>query len=309
MFGELADPRPLPRPVPTPLVLRTVPEMQAHADAARQSGARLALVPTMGALHAGHLALVDDARGRADHVTVSIFVNPTQFAPGEDYDAYPRTLDADLDALAGRADAVFAPTAQAMYPLGLPPATTVAVRELGRHLCGASRPGHFEGVTTVVTKLFLACRPHVAVFGEKDAQQLAIVRRMTEPRWASASRSSGHPIEREADGLALSSRNRATLAPDERQQAVVLSRALRAAEAAAALGERDAGALVGTMRAQIATAPRAELDYAEVVDADTLRPVGTLTPRGGSGGRYLAALAVRFGGTRLIDNATLHVGD
>ena len=293
--------------MPLPVVLRTVAAMQAHADAARQSGRRLALVPTMGALHAGHLALVDDARQRADHVTVSVFVNPTQFAPGEDYDAYPRTLDADLAALADRADAVFAPTADAMYPFGLPPFATVSVRDLDRHLCGASRPGHFQGVATVVTKLFLACRPHVAVFGEKDAQQLAVVRRMTE-ELGFGIEVVGHPIEREADGLAMSSRNR-TLGPDERAQAVVLSRALRAAQAAVAMGERDAAALAGAMRAQVATAPLAEVDYAEVVDAEALQPAERLDSRGPSGGRYLAALAVRFGGTRLIDNATLQVGD
>ena len=290
-----------------PAVVRTVPEMQALADAARLSGQRLALVPTMGALHAGHLALVEAARARADHVTVSVFVNPTQFAPGEDYDAYPRTLDADLAALAdvGGVDAVFAPSAQAMYPFGLPPFATVSVRELDRHLCGASRPGHFEGVTTVVTKLFLACRPHVAVFGEKDAQQLAVVRRMTAELGFGVE-VVGHPIVREAGGLAMSSRNR-YLADAERQQAVVLSQALRAAEAAVAAGERDAAALIEAARAHVATAPLAQIDYVEVVDADALRPAAALDPRGPSGGRYLAALAVRFGDTRLIDNTTLVV--
>ena len=175
--------------------------------------------------------------------------------------------------------------------LGLPPFATVAVRGLDRHLCGASRPGHFEGVTTVVTKLFLACRPHLAVFGEKDAQQLAIVRRMTA-ELGFGIEIVGHPIVREPDGLALSSRNRYLSAP-ERQQATVLVRALRAAEAAVALGERDASAVVGAMEAQVATAPLAEIDYAEVVDADALQPAETLGSRGSSGGRYLAALAVR----------------
>ena len=281
--------------------------MQAHAEAGRQAGGTLALVPTMGALHDGHLALVDAARSRAGHVTVSVFVNPTQFGPGEDYDAYPRTLDADLAALADRADAVFAPTAEAMYPFGLPPWATVSVRDLDRHLCGASRPGHFQGVTTVVAKLFLACRPHVAVFGEKDAQQLAIVRRMTAELGFGVE-VVGHPTVREPDGLALSSRNR-YLGPDERRQAPALSRALDAARAAVAGGERDARAVAAAMRAEVAAAPLAELDYAEVVDAETLQPAGTLTHRGASDGRYLAALAVRFGGTRLIDNATLVVQD
>lgn len=296
--------------------LHTVAEMQAEADRARCAGRRLALVPTMGALHEGHLALVREARQRVGpegHVTVSVFVNPTQFAPGEDYERYPRTLDADRAALAalasedgsGGADAVFAPSAEEMYPFGLPPLTTVQVAEMGRYLCGASRPGHFEGVTSVVTKLFLACRPDVAVFGQKDAQQLAILRRMTR-ELGFGIEIVGHPIVREKDGLALSSRNR-YLSPDERRQSVVLSRALFAAGHAAGQGERSADALRQLMREQIALAPLAEVDYVEVVDADSLAPVETLEKEGPSGGRYLAALAVRFGGTRLIDNATLRV--
>jgi pantoate--beta-alanine ligase len=265
----------------------------------------------MGALHDGHLALVRDARrrgGEDGHVTVSVFVNPTQFGPAEDFDAYPRALDADLDALAeaGGVDAVFAPTDAAMYPFGLPPYATVAVRDLDRHLCGATRPGHFEGVATVVTKLFLACRPHLAVFGQKDAQQLAILRRMTAELGFGVELV-GHPIVREPDGLALSSRNR-YLSAAERAQAVVLSRALRAAEAAVESGERDAAAIQGAMEDQIAEAPLARPQYAEVVDAGTLQPVDTLSPESPSGGRYLAALAVFFGDTRLIDNTTLEVG-
>ncbi len=285
--------------------------MQAEAEAARAAGRRLALVPTMGALHDGHLALVEAARrhvGPDGHVAVSVFVNPTQFAPGEDFDAYPRTLDADLDALAPLGvDAVFAPSAAEMYPFGLPPFVTVSVRDLGRHLCGASRPGHFDGVTSVVSKLFLACRPHAAVFGEKDAQQLAIVRRMTAEQGFGIE-VVGHPIVREPDGLALSSRNR-YLSAQERAQALVLCRALRAAEAAAALGERDARVLQATMEAQVATAPLTRLDYAEVVDADTLQPVDVLAHDGPSSGRYLVAIAAFVGATRLIDNTTLRVGD
>ncbi|MGB3542029.1 pantoate--beta-alanine ligase, partial [Rubrivirga sp.] len=217
-----------------PLLVSTIPEMHAAADAARTAGRRLVLVPTMGALHDGHLALVRDARRRAGpdgHVTVSVFVNPTQFGPGEDFQAYPRTLEADLDALeaAGGVDAVFAPSPQEMYPFGLPPFATVSVRDLDRHLCGASRPGHFQGVTTVVTKLLLACRPHVAVFGQKDAQQLAILRRMVA-ELGFGLEVVGHPIVREADGLAMSSRNR-YLSSEERKQAIVLSQAIRAVEA------------------------------------------------------------------------------
>ena len=287
--------------------------MQAHAGAARCAGRRLALVPTMGALHDGHLALVRAARsavGVEGHVTVSVFVNPTQFAPGEDYEEYPRTLDADREALAASGaavDAVFAPEAQEMYPFGLPPLATVQVGEMGQYLCGASRPGHFDGVTSVVTRLFLACRPDVAVFGEKDAQQLAILRRMTRELGFGIEIAS-HPIVREADGLALSSRNR-YLAPEARAQAAVLSRALFAATHAAGQGERSADALRALMRETISAAPLARIDYAEIVDADTLRPATTLDPEGASGGRYLAAVAASVGGTRLIDNVLLGIGD
>ena len=282
--------------------LLTVAAMQAAADAARAAGQRLALVPTMGALHEGHLALVEAARRQADHVTVSVFVNPTQFAPGEDYARYPRTLEADTEALCGigGVDVVFAPDAAAMYPFGLPPFTTVQVRDLDQHLCGAFRPGHFAGVTTVVTKLFLACRPHVAVFGEKDAQQLAVIRRMTAELGFGVE-VVGHPIVREADGLARSSRNR-YLTPEERQQAVVLAEAVEAVYGASEAGERRAPALVDAMRRAVARAPLARLQYAEVVDAETLQPVEALTP-----GRYLAALAAHFGDTRLIDNTTIEI--
>lgn len=285
-------------------IVRTVPAMQAEAEAARCAGRTLALVPTMGALHRGHLALVDEARQRVGpdgHVTVSIFVNPTQFGPGEDFDAYPRTLDADLDALgaSGGVDAVFAPAVDAMYDDGA--VTTAAVAGMGEHLCGAFRPGHFDGVTTVVTKLFLACRPHLAVFGKKDAQQFLILRRMV--------RDLGFGVElvgldtvREADGLALSSRNR-YLSEEERKQAVVLSQALSAVREQVAAGERQASTLVDTMRVKIAAAPLARLQYAEVVDTETLQPIDRLRP----GQEALAALAVHFGGARLIDNTFLTI--
>jgi pantoate--beta-alanine ligase len=285
-------------------ILRTVPAMQAEAEAGRCAGRRLALVPTMGALHRGHLALVEDARrrvGAEGHVTVSIFVNPTQFGPGEDFDAYPRTLEADLDELrrVGGVDVVFAPSVKAMYPDGT--ATSVQVVGLDQVLCGAHRPGHFDGVTTIVTKLFLACRPDLAVFGKKDAQQFLILRRMV--------RDLGFGVEvvgvetvREPDGLALSSRNR-YLGEEERKQAVVLSRAVSAARAQADTGERRAAALVDSMREAVAAAPLARLQYAEVVDADTLAPVETLRP----GQEVLAAVAVYFDGARLIDNTFITI--
>ena len=283
-------------------VVRTIPDMQARAEAARCAGRRLVLVPTMGALHAGHLALVEEARRHGDHVTVSIFVNPTQFGPTEDFGAYPRTEEADLAALAGAGgvDAVFAPAAAEMYPLGLPALSTVHVARLGEHLCGPHRPGHFDGVAGVVAILFHACRPHIAVFGEKDAQQLAVVRRMAIELGFGVE-VVGVPTIREEDGLALSSRNR-YLSPDERSEAVALRRALDAAEAAVSEGERRAQAVVDAMRAEIDAATGARLQYAEVVESDTLQPVADLTP-----GRYLAALAVFFGTTRLIDNTVLEV--
>lgn len=285
-------------------LVRTVLEMQAAAEAARCAGRTLALVPTMGALHRGHLALVEEARRRVGpdgHVTVSIFVNPMQFGPNEDFDAYPRTLDADLGALreAGGVDAVFAPSVGEM--LDERAATTVAVAGLDEHLCGAFRPGHFAGVTTIVTKLFLACRPHVAVFGTKDAQQYLILRRMA--------RDLGFGVEvvgvetvREADGLALSSRNR-YLGEKARKQAVVLSQAVFGAREAVRQGERRAATLVDSMRSAIEAAPLAELQYAEIVDTETLRPVDTLRP----GQEVLAAVAVFFDGARLIDNAFIAV--
>ena len=297
--------------VPT---VSTVAEMQLSAEAARQAGCTVALVPTMGALHAGHLELVRDARRRVGppgtgYVIVSVFVNPTQFGPGEDFDAYPRTLDADRDALAalgeGVVDAVFAPTAAEMYPFGLPPWTSVSVRDLDRHLCGPHRPGHFAGVATVVARLFLACRPHVAVFGQKDAQQFAILRRMTAELHFGIE-VVGHPVVREKDGLAMSSRNR-YLSPDERAQAVVLSRGLMAAAHAAGQGERSAAALEARMRAEMARAPLVRAQYASVVDAETLQPVEALAEDGPSGGRYLAAVAAFVGATRLIDNVEIRL--
>ena len=283
-------------------VVTTVAEMQALATAARCGGARLALVPTMGALHAGHLALVREARERADHVTVSVFVNPTQFGPGEDFDRYPRTFEADVDMLrdSGFADVVFAPPVDEIYPTGA--SSTVQVQGLDRHLCGAVRPGHFSGVTTVVARLFLASRPDVALFGRKDAQQFVILQRMT--------RDLGFGIEvvgvetvREEDGLALSSRNR-YLGPEARRQATALYRAVRQARLAAEAGERDPRVLVEAMQETIRQAPAGRLQYAEIVDAETLAPPAILAP----GQSAIAAVAVFFDGARLIDNQFFTVG-
>lgn len=281
----------------------TVAAMQAEARRLKAKGQRLALVPTMGALHDGHLALVQEAKKHADHVAVSIFVNPTQFGPNEDFNRYPRDLGGDMQRLETvGCDAVFAPTVEEMYPFGQQDeAVWVTVEGLDDHLDGPMRPGHFRGVTTVVAKLFHACQPDVAVFGQKDAQQLAILRRMTRALLFPV-QIVGLATVRDADGLALSSRNR-YLTADERAQAPVLHRALRGIEALVAAGERRVSALVEAARSEIAAAPLARIQYVAVVDAATLAPVETLAP----GQKALAALAVHFGTTRLIDNVSLTV--
>ena len=257
------------------------------------------LVPTMGALHAGHAALIDHARhlaGCGGLVIVSIFVNPTQFGPKEDFTQYPRTLDADRKLCAEHgADVIFHPTAEAMYPAGF--SAFVDESEVSAPLCGASRPGHFRGVCTVVLKLFQITQPDSAVFGLKDFQQCAVIRRMVRDLNVPVRIV---PVEtvREPDGLALSSRNR-YLTAEERAQAPVLRRALLAASAAFIAGETSAAKLHRLLVETIATAPLARLDYAEIADADTLRPVREV--RRGT----VFALAVFFGKTRLIDNLWL----
>ena len=270
--------------------------MQAWADAERGAGRRIALVPTMGALHAGHLALVAAARRRAQRVVVSIFVNPIQFDRRDDFERYPRTLDDDLRicATAG-VDAVYAPSAAAMYAEGFQ--TAVEVTRLTEPLCGAARPGHFRGVTTVVTKLFHAVRPDVAVFGEKDYQQLAVVRRLAADLDFGIE-IVGVPTVREPDGLALSSRNR-RLAPDDREAARCVPRALNAAAELVLAGERRAGPVVARATAVIAGERRARLEYAELRDPETLGEVAEVA------GPALLAVAVWVGGVRLIDNRLL----
>jgi pantoate--beta-alanine ligase len=284
-------------------VFRTVEAMQEHANAQLRAGRTRALVPTMGALHPGHLALVREALDRADHVSVSVFVNPTQFGPDEDYDDYPRDLEGDREKLeALGVDVLFAPSANEMYPHAADPGfddplTWVTVDRLDDHLCGAYREGHFRGVTTVVAKLLNACKPDVAVFGCKDAQQLVILRRMAEDLLFDVD-VVGVPTVREEDGLAASSRN-AYLDDREREQSTVLYRAVTAAREAIREGEQEGEAIVALMRKAMAEAPDAEVEYAEVVDAKTLQPVDRVAP----GQTVLAAVAVYFGDTRLIDNA------
>lgn len=285
--------------------VHTIRELQQLADAERAAGRRLALVPTMGALHAGHLSLVDEARRRADRVWLSIFVNPTQFDDPNDLAKYPRTLSDDLAKCRDAGvDLVFAPSASEMYPEGAQ--TWVEVGELAQPLCGATRPGHLRGVATVVSKLFLAAKPHVAVFGEKDFQQLAVIRRMARDLRFDVD-VVGAPTVRESDGLALSSRN-VNLDPEARRQATVLVRALDAAARAVAAGERSAAALLYGVTQEIGKAPRAQIDYAELRDPESLEPAPAALEA-----PALLALAVLFHppeGTagepvRLIDNRVL----
>ncbi len=282
----------------TPTVVHT-PEAMRHAcDQARSEGGRVGFVPTMGALHAGHLALVREARARASLCAVSIFVNPTQFGPGEDFARYPRNLAGDVTKLGSAGcDVVFAPEARAMYPDG--EETRVRVGSLAEPLCGAFRPGHFEGVATVVTKLFAVVGPCVAVFGRKDYQQLAILRRVVTDLLLPVE-IVGHPIVREADGLALSSRN-AYLSADERVRALALSRGLSVASRAFAEGERRAGVLRRLARDPIERAATS-IDYVDVADPERLR---IYADESSVGHRTLLAVACRVGATRLIDNVVL----
>ena len=279
--------------------LTTPQAMQAWTDAARRAGHRVALVPTMGALHDGHLALVSEARRRAERVVVSIFVNPMQFNRRDDFERYPRTLDTDAALCAGAGvDAVYAPSPAAMYPEGFQ--SHVEVAKLTDPLCGAARPGHFRGVTTIVTKLFHAVRPDLAVFGEKDFQQLAVIRRMTADLDFGIA-IVGVPTVREADALAMSSRNR-LLSPSEREAARCVPRALEAAARAVRGGTTKADAVVDAATAVIAGEPAARLEYAEARDPETLEAVEAVT------GPTLLALAVWVGSVRLIDNRVLVPG-
>ncbi len=278
-------------------ILATARDMQQAALDLRARGRRIGFVPTMGNLHEGHLSLVRIARLHADTVVVSNFVNPAQFGPNEDFDAYPRTFEADR-ALCEQegVDLVFAPTVEDMYPAGA--SVIVAEHSLSRTLCGASRPGHFDGVCTVVAKLFNLVLPHVAVFGEKDAQQLRIIRRMVRDLRFAVEILPG-PTIREPDGLAQSSRNQ-HLTPAQRPQAACLRRALDEAERLFAGGERDPRRLEAAMRGLIESQPDARIDYAEIVDDETLQPLPGPIER-----PALAALAVRIGAPRLIDNTVL----
>jgi pantoate--beta-alanine ligase len=277
-------------------ICETIEEMRAACRAARRSGRRLGFVPTMGALHEGHLSLVRAARAACDIVAASIFVNPTQFGPTEDLAKYPRTFERDRELLGKEGvELLFAPSLEEMYPAGA--VTWVTVEGLSDKLDGRSRPGHFRGVTTVVAKLFHIVEPDAAFFGQKDAAQVAIVRRMV--------RDLNFPVEivacpivREPDGLAMSSRN-AYLDPQQRKQALVLHRALMRVKKSWEGGERDAGKLVEAGRGEVAAEESVRLDYLEIVDPGSLDPVKDVN-RGA-----LVAVAAFVGPTRLIDNVEL----
>lgn len=281
-----------------PRVIHTIAELREFVRAERAAGASVALVPTMGALHDGHVSLVERASSLGNTVVVSIFVNPLQFGVGEDLDRYPRTLDADVAALEGRGAAVvFAPSVEEMYPHG-PSLTRVTAGPVGSLFEGATRPGHFDGMLTVVAKLFNIVQPDVAVFGQKDAQQVHLVKQMVLDLNLPL-RIEVAPTVREDDGLALSSRNR-FLSGDEARVALVLSQALAAAAAQAGQGvdaARDAA------RAVFADEPGAVLDYFDIVSADSFEPVDD-----GGTGAATAIVAARVGATRLIDNRSLDLG-
>ncbi len=276
-------------------VIRDPREMRFAAEDLRRDGRRIALVPTMGYLHDGHVSLLKLGRDRADALVLSIFVNPIQFGPSEDLARYPRDLDGDLAKARGAGvDIAFLPTDEGMYPE--PPTTRIQVGEVSDGMCGDRRPGHFAGVATVVAKLFHLTKPDVAIFGEKDYQQLAVIRRMVRDLHFDVEIVGG-PIVREPDGLAMSSRN-AYLSPEERQRALGLSRALGAAENTFRGGERDAGRLIAVARAELADV---KIDYVELHDAASLAPVARVERPA------VLAVAAFVGKTRLIDNRVLTV--
>ena len=274
----------------------TIGQVREAVREARRRGERVGLVPTLGALHAGHAGLLRAARAENGFVVVSLFVNPTQFAPGEDYESYPRPLEKDLKICRDEGvDLVFAPQPAEMYPAGF--ATTVHVAGMTEKMCGASRPGHFDGVCTVVAKLFGIVRPDAAYFGEKDAQQLAVVRQMARDLNL-AVEIRACPLVRDADGLATSSRNQ-YLSARERASALVLGRVLAQTRERIEAGERDAASVADGVRRLVGEEPGVALEYVAVVDPDTLADLERIEDRA------LVALAARVGRTRLIDNVLL----
>lgn len=278
-------------------VIHALHEMHNWVYMLKKSGKKIGFVPTMGYLHKGHLELLKMARSRCDVLVVSIFVNPTQFSPGEDFNAYPRDLTRDMElAQWAEVDCLFLPEASEVYPAGY--RTFIEVESLSEPLCGAFRPGHFRGVATVVAKLFNVVQPDVAFFGEKDAQQLLIIRKMVEDLNVPV-RIVGCPTVREADGLAMSSRN-AYLSDEERKQATALYRSLQKARNMVVHGETDADRVLAGVRDVLRSdAPSAHVEYVEAVDAETLHTVSRIV------GKVLIAMAVHVGKARLIDNITI----
>ncbi len=276
--------------------VKSIREMRDWSEEQRIQKKRIALVPTMGFLHEGHLELVREGRRRGDLLVVSIFVNPTQFAPNEDFNNYPRDFEQDRQILAGEdVDILFHPSESEMYPAGYQ--TNVEVDQLSQFLCGAERPGHFRGVATVLVKLFNIVRPHVAVFGKKDYQQFLVVRRLVEDLNFDVE-VVGFPTVREDDGLAISSRNH-YLSEQERTAARCLRRALGRAEALVQQGERDGKGILREVKAEIANEPLARLEYVQLCDPENLEAIETIQDKA------LLALSVRIGKARLIDHSLL----
>jgi len=279
-------------------VIETVREMQATAEALRQAGQTIALVPTMGYLHEAHLELMRVGKRHADKLVISIFVNPTQFGPSEDFNRYPRDPEGDLDkAKSVGVDIVFMPPVEEMYPHGFQ--TTVSVSQLSQHLCGLSRPGHFNGVATVVCKLFNITKPHIAIFGQKDYQQLSIISRMVMDLNMDI-QIIGVPTVREPDGLAMSSRN-AYLSQDQRPSALCLKKSLDIASMMVKEGHQKASDIKKAVEDLIRSHPYTEIDYVSICDPVTLEEIDHVEKS------TLLALAVKVGQTRLIDNCILEV--
>ncbi len=280
-------------------IIKSVTEMKVESERLREKGHRIAFVPTMGYFHEGHLTLMRKARELGDVVVVSIYVNPIQFGPKEDFRDYPRDFERDVTMAAGvGVDIIFAPSDEEMYPEGFQ--TYVEVTEITRYLCGASRPGHFRGVTTVVAKLFNIVKPHIAVFGEKDYQQLKVIERMVRDLNMDVE-IVGVPTVRESDGLAMSSRN-VYLSEEERKSALSLVRSLEKARQLVEQGETDADKIVEAVKAFIKSYPHTEIDYVRLVDPETFQDVDSIQ------GQVMLALAVKVGKARLIDHAILNAG-
>lgn len=277
-------------------IIENLRQMQTFSESQRLAGKTIALVPTMGYLHAGHLSLIEKGRERGNPVIISIFVNPTQFGPGEDLDKYPQSFEKDVEmAQKHGAHVVFAPQKDALYPPDYQ--TFVALERLPAHLCGISRPVHFRGVATIVTKLFNIVKPHVAVFGEKDFQQLLVIRQMVRDLNFDIE-IVGAPIVRESDGLAMSSRN-AYLNDGQRKSATSLFQSLKAAQALVAQGIFDSRRIIDAAEAVITSYPETKIDYIRLCDPENLEAVESVK------GQALLALAVKIGTTRLIDNMIL----